>query len=153
MSGRAGRSGRKPLSIVEHQLRGTNRRSRRHEPTLGDTPATVPEALLTGLGDDGRRFLSACYREWEVGEVEGILLTLAGRARWAGILDAVEPLSAHEREVWERYRRSQPDWTPQAALAAMWNSTDPFHGDGVTAKIGEGGIFGKSPGWCRVRVA
>lgn len=84
MSGRPGRSGRRGLSIVDHQLRGTFRPDR-HGPRAAavaviDAPVRVPEPLLIGLGDAGQAFLSACYAEYQVSLVEGYIIRLAGRS-------------------------------------------------------------------------
>lgn len=56
--------------------------------------------------------------------------SLKDRAKWAGLLPGVEPLTQAEREVWDRYRRSQSDWVPQAAVSTMWDTADRNHGDG-----------------------
>jgi len=72
MSGKKGRSGRKPLSLALHIARGTYRRDRH-----GPKPATsgalalapdvpkIPKALLDGLRERGRDFVADVWVAYE----------------------------------------------------------------------------------------
>jgi hypothetical protein len=79
MSGKRGRSGRRPLPIEEHLLRGTFRADRHGpRPTISGTsavkfeaPASLPASALKGLGLDGAEFVQqvwAAYSGWTPGK-------------------------------------------------------------------------------------
>jgi hypothetical protein len=70
MSGKKGRSGRKPMGLALHLAHGTYRADRH-----GPKPATVgalapavlpiPKGLLLGLGECGRGFVAAVWVDYE----------------------------------------------------------------------------------------
>jgi hypothetical protein len=90
MSGKAGRSGRRPKSVEAHLQAGTYR-PHRHGPrpaTVAAPTAWQPAAEeLEGLGDEGQRFLTRMLAEYDYSGVEGVLLiqaahTLDGLLAW-----------------------------------------------------------------------
>ena len=95
MSGRTGRSGRKPKPIGLHVLAGTFRRDR-HAAALAKSVADEgtrheepPAEVLMGVGENGGAFLRAVYRENEVSLSDALVLRLAAVA-----LDDVEAARA-----------------------------------------------------------
>src|SRR5688572_2239033 len=84
VKGRSGGRNKQPAHV--HQLRGTYRPDRQGVASAAAIApaaygsAVPPPEVLTGLGDDGRQFIEATYREYEFALCEGLVLRLAGQA-------------------------------------------------------------------------
>ena len=90
---RSGGRNKKPLRL--HALEGTFRADRHPTSVAGTTtlaPAVPPTALLAGLGPDGRGFMKAAFREYDVTVFEGHVLKLAAH----GVDDAASARAAND---------------------------------------------------------
>jgi hypothetical protein len=82
VAGKAGRSGRKPMTVLEHRLRGTFRADRHGSlAAVSALPGgwQPSDAEASGLGDVGRQFVTRIAGGWLVTDAQGPLVLLAGR--------------------------------------------------------------------------
>jgi hypothetical protein len=84
MPGTSRSGGQNRKSAEVHALHGTWRRDRHQSATTAAqakavTPAAPPAELLDGLGPDGRRFLEAAYRDFELSSAEGYVMRIAAQ--------------------------------------------------------------------------